>query len=335
MNHAALYGQTLHFKRKFQDSERFQHVHLDIVGPLPPSDDYRYIVTMIDRKTNWPEAVPVKTITAEEVAGALYSTWITRYGCPNRITTDRGGQFESALFNHLTKVMGIERIRTTAYHPQSNGKVERWHRSLKAAIMSRGNERFWARELPTVLLGLRTTLRDDTGFSPAELVYGTTLKLPGDIFIPSETVIPDNETYVKDLRRQLREILNTGERKRPQRSVFVHPNLKECNFVFLRCDKVKKPLTPPYSGPYKVLERHDKFYTIEIEGSKSTVSIDRLKPAFIFREQDHCPSNKDELETNSNNDHLEQRDDAPFKRRTTITKSGRISRPAVRFADAH
>ncbi|KAJ0169186.1 hypothetical protein K1T71_015313 [Dendrolimus kikuchii] len=81
---------------KFPDSERFEHIHVDIVGPLPTSQEgYKYCIIIIDRFTRWPEAIPAVDITAETVARAIYEGWICRFGCPKTLTSDQGKQFES------------------------------------------------------------------------------------------------------------------------------------------------------------------------------------------------------------------------------------------------
>lgn len=115
---------------------------------------------MIDRFTRWPEAVPIPDISADTVTTAFYTNWVARFREPAVIITNRGSQFESQLFQALTKLIGSKRTRTTAYHPVSNGMIERWHRSLKTAIMCH-NTSNWTDVLPTVLLGLRTSYKED------------------------------------------------------------------------------------------------------------------------------------------------------------------------------
>ena len=109
------------FGKFTEPTERFDHVHVDIVGPLPYANGFRYLLTCVDRFTRWPEAIPMVDIRAETVADAFFSGWIARYGTPATITTDRGAQFESKLWDSLCNQFRIIRNRTTSYHPQSNG----------------------------------------------------------------------------------------------------------------------------------------------------------------------------------------------------------------------
>lgn len=160
-------------------NSRFQHIHIGMLGPLPESQGYRYCLTMVDRFTRWPEAVSIKDMTAETVGVAFYSGWIARFGAPATITTERDTQCESQLFQNLTQLLGTKRLRTIAYHPQGNGMVKRWHRSLKGAFTCHGVQD-WVGILPTVLLGLRTCYKEDIKSTAAEMVYETTLRIPGE-----------------------------------------------------------------------------------------------------------------------------------------------------------
>jgi transposase InsO family protein len=110
-------------------------------------------------------------ITADTVARALLTDWISRFGWPQTITTDQGRQFESQLFKSLANMCGIQLSRKTAHHPVANGLVERFHRTLKAAIMCLAYQQ-WTEALPLGLLGIRTAFKEDLQASVAELVYG-------------------------------------------------------------------------------------------------------------------------------------------------------------------
>ncbi len=109
----------------------------------------------------------------------------------------------------LNKLLGIHRIRTTAYHPQANGMVERFHRTFKSALMARQNTINWSNELPIILLGIRAGVKEDLKCLPAELVYGENLKLPGEIFVPSNHTDTYNDTdeLLQNLRQTMRNLM--------------------------------------------------------------------------------------------------------------------------------
>ncbi|GFY21933.1 integrase catalytic domain-containing protein [Trichonephila clavipes] len=115
---------------------------------------------MIDKYTRGVEAVPILDITAKTTAGALFKTWITRFGTPLKINTDQGRQFKSRLFKALVHLLGIKKIRSSPYHPQSSGLTEEWHRPLKAALKAYNTEH-WSDALPATLLGFRTVYKED------------------------------------------------------------------------------------------------------------------------------------------------------------------------------
>jgi hypothetical protein len=122
------------------------------------------------RTSRWLEAIPLASISAADCARALFAGWVSRFGVPATITSDRGAQFTSALWAGLCSLLNIQHSPTTAYHPQSNGLVERFHRQLKDALRSRAAAADWHDHHPWVLLGIRAPFREDSEFSPAEAV---------------------------------------------------------------------------------------------------------------------------------------------------------------------
>ena len=182
-------------------TERFDHVHVDLVGPLPYSDSFKYLLACVDRFTRWPEAIPIKYIRAETVADAFFGEWVARFGTPATITMDRGAQFESRLWDTLCNQFGITRNRTTSYHPQSNGMVERFHRQHKAAIVAHKTPNPWTTTLSAVLLGIRSAVKETLGRSAAEMAYGMTLRLPGDF---TENYTVDAHTDLENYSDRLR-----------------------------------------------------------------------------------------------------------------------------------
>lgn len=268
-------------------SGRFMHVHIDIIGPLPPCKGYRYCLTAIDRMSRWPEVWPMQTITAEEVADTLVREWISRFGVPSIITTDQGTQFESDLFRRLMQSFATKRIRTTSYHPQANGMIERVHRQLKASIMCHGGE--WLSALPLVLLGMRSCFKEDLKSSVAEMLYGETLRLPGELLVPSLSSGPNTSPadFVVSLKRHMSNIRPVPPSRHGDLTTFIFKDLATSSHVYLREDAVRRTLQPPYSGPYQIIERASdgKTLTLNIRGRKTAVSVDRVKPAFIERSE--------------------------------------------------
>lgn len=148
------------------------------------------------------------------------------------------------------------------------------------------NASTWIDELPTVLLGLRAALNTDTGVSAAELTYGFNLRLPGKFFNASNDALMLDYTYVDKLRgiiQQNKPQIPTKNHSN-NKSVFVHEDLLKCSHVFIRTDAVKKPLQAPYDGPYRIISRTDKVYVIQLPGRQASISIDRLKPAYVITE---------------------------------------------------
>ena len=218
--------------------ERFDHIHIDLVGPLLYSNGFTHLLTCIDRYTRWAEAIPIVDTSAPTVARAFYDNWIARYGSPTIITTDQGTQFESRLFSELLGILGISRIRTSAYHPAANGLVERFHRDIKTALMCQGVAENWLRLLPTVLLGLRTGVRMEVEASPANLVFGKALRIPGD-FTPFTDDQPDVKSFYNEFRDFMHQIRPVPVDHKTAIKTFVFQGMNTCSHVWLRAKPIK------------------------------------------------------------------------------------------------
>ncbi|OXU23058.1 hypothetical protein TSAR_005771 [Trichomalopsis sarcophagae] len=223
-----------------------------------------------------------------DVAKGLLEGWIARFGVLSKIITDQGRQFESNLFQELMHLTGTKHLRTTAYHPQANGMIERLYRQLKAAIKCHKTEA-WAEVLPLVLLGMRTVYKEDLNASSAELTYGTTLPLPGEFFTSGKQQCSSD--FIQKLQGRFNSIKPVPASRHESKKTFVFKDLATAKNVFLRHDAVKEPLQNPYDGPFK-------------GGKNVNVSINRLKPAHLLNEDNsdivNIPGNEDATEQQQN-----------------------------------
>ena len=197
---------------------RFDHVHIDLVGPLPTSQGCTYLLTCVDRFTRWPEAIPIPDSTADTAAQAFVNGWVSRFGVPSTITTDRGQQFESNLWTQLMRLLGSNRIRTTAYHPIANGLVERFHWHLKGALKCLSDPTHWTKAIPLILLGIRTAIKQDLKCTAAEMVYGTTLRLPGEFFHAHTTQTSNPVNYATHLKSMMQKLQPPSIRRHQQKN---------------------------------------------------------------------------------------------------------------------
>ena len=266
-------------------NRRFAHINVDIVS-LPESNGYSHLLTIVDRYTRWPAAIPIRDMSAESVVDALAHGWISSYGIPKAITTDRGAQFSSAIWRQLLKTWGIEPHLTSAYHPEANGLVERLHRRMKESLIALCEDarHQWYWRLPMTLLAIRTTFKPDVGASPADLVYGEGLAIPGEI-LGNEHL--DDEELLRRQRSLLANMRVEVERLQPQPcsshrrpAIYLPDDLQTATHVFVRRGGIQPNLMSPYEGPYRVANRNDTNFDVHIPGKGiETIAIARIKPA--------------------------------------------------------
>lgn len=256
---------------------RFGTVHLDIVGPLPESAGNKYLVTMIDRATRYPVAVPIKAQDLDSVWSTFQDNWIGMFGVPRTLYTDRGSVFTSDQWASRCQLFGIEHRVTPAYHPQTNGMVERWHRTLKEVLKTTNSREDWAPKLPLLLLGLRARPIADAGLSPHQLLFGTELVLPGD-FISVDSEELDGVQFYQKLKEVREGYVYPEHHHNKQDQYQISKELQDAKYVLVRIDRHLPPLKTPYEGPYKVLEKSTYTFTIFNGRTEDKVSVDRLKP---------------------------------------------------------
>ncbi len=158
----------------------FEHLIIDCVGPLPRSKSgCSYLLTVMCQSTRYPAAYPLRTISARSVVKAL-SQFISVFGVPKIIQSDQGSNFTSRLFEQVLKQLQVRHQKSSVYHPQSQGALERFHQHLKSLIRAYCTElkADWEEGLPWLLLAAREVVQESTGFSPNDLVFGHTVRGP-------------------------------------------------------------------------------------------------------------------------------------------------------------
>jgi len=266
----------------FPTTSRFETVHIDLVGPLPLDRGFQYILTMLDRATRWPEAVPLKTIDADTICRTFMATWICRFGAPKHLISDQGRQFESGLFRALVEKLGTTHVHTSAYHPQSNGVLERFHRTFKISlkILADNNTR-WLDVIPYVLLGWRNTPSTSTNTAPAQALFGSSIRFLAELTDSNET--PTNEDI--QIARNQFELLDKDLYCKALHNFkeFLPKSLYSAKFLWLKNQTVKG-LHPTYSGPYKIIEIFSHNAKILKDGIETLVHISNTKPAFTVED---------------------------------------------------
>ena len=187
----------------------FSRMAMDIVGPLPRSrSGNRYILVMCDYATRYPEAVPLRNMDAEMIAEELVKVF-ARVGIPRELLTDQGTNFQSRLLAEVYCLLNIAGLRTSPYHPQTDGLVERFNQTLKAMLRKCVSEKGkdWDKLVPYLLFAYREVPQESTGFSPFELLYGRDVRGPLDIlretWESNQKDSPNVISYVLKMRERM------------------------------------------------------------------------------------------------------------------------------------
>ena len=274
-------------------TEPFEVMGIDIVGPMPKGKGgHQYLLTTICMASKWPEAVPLRNITAKAVAQNLVDIF-SRTGIPLEIVTDQGSQFMSKVMDQLCNSLQIRKIPTTPYHPEGNGVVERMHGTLGAMLTKATQEGLdWVGQVPYALYALRSAPNRDTKFSPFELVYGRYVRTPLDILYQGWAQHEFEEFDTDGWAEWLVDRLNVwhsvarerGEHAGSQRKLDFDKKARERSLevgdkVLLRIPGKIEKLEESWAGPYLVVEKLNRVdYRIEIsKGRLRVVHINNVK----------------------------------------------------------
>ena len=238
---------------------RLQHVEVDVVGPLPPSEGHTHLLTVVDRTSRWFEALPLTEANAEQCCRQFVRGWVRNFGIPATIESDNGNTFSAQLWQDIQKQLGAIIKYTPLYSPQALGGVERQHKdlkqSLKTALLQMGDSHgsAWMEILPWTLLARRTSHHHELDGTPAEALLGQNPRLPGDV-APQ----PSSDKTVKEMMDRMKELANKppAQSRQPVEPVYYPQKAQEATHVYVRRPKSKiKPLSPISDGPFFILER--------------------------------------------------------------------------------
>jgi transposase InsO family protein len=288
------------YMKLFPPSEPFEFVAMDILGPLPTSKlGNRYLLVIVDRFSKLTRTIPLRSTVAAEVAKAFVHEWYCVYGPPVVLLTDNGTQFVSKFFQTVCKILGVKQVFTTAYHPQTNGQCERFNRTVLSSITNyvSDNQDDWDELSSLATYAYNTTVHSSTGFTPYELTFSRPNPSPAiaseqryGALDPTMTKASYRQKFLVECERlssSVRERLKKAQ-ERYKKAYDAHIRVRNADIrpgdmVYVRTFVTEPGRSPklafPASGPYLVLSRSDKTFTVRTGSGTQKVSSDRVTKA--------------------------------------------------------
>jgi len=267
----------------------FEKIFLDIVGPLNISyNNNRYILTIQDDLSKFSLAIPLENQLSETIAKAFVDNFICRFGAPLCILTDQGSNFISELIHNVCKILKIKKLQSTAYHPQTNGALERSHRTIVEYIRNfiEKDPNEWDHWLPFAMFTYNTTPHSSTNLMPFEIIHGFKPNIPTSLKT-NNRIFYNPEDYLQNLRIKLgntyelaRNNLITNKEKS---KTYYDKSSKNVEFnvgdkVLLKNEKRKGKFDSIWNGPFEVINVPSNVNTsIRIGKQIKIVHNNRLK----------------------------------------------------------
>ena len=277
----------------------FHTVACDIIGPFPESErGYKYVLTMQDSFSSWTEAAPLRDQSAPEIAEAFFNNWICRFSCPKRLLSDRGASFTSALIRELSKFLGVLKIETTAYHPEGNSSLERFHHHLKGKLRMyiSSSQKDWPDYLQPCMFATRIIPGETRRYSSYFILHGVDARFPLEQSLEVDTNTPittqerlhDFADRIFNMRNEVSESIQKSKLDRKER---LDARAKGKVFEVGDICWLNKPPTKGGSqklkehwfGPFRIIEKPSEVhaYLAWVNNNKlvpSMVHCSRLKP---------------------------------------------------------
>lgn len=261
----------------------FEKIFMDIVGPLVTTQaDNTYILTIQDDLTKWSMGIPIPNHQANTISEAFVVHFVCMHGIPDTILTDQGTEFLSKIFTEVCKLLEIKKLNTSPFHPQTNGSLERSHRTLAEYLRHFVDKDLnnWDQLLPYAFFTYNSTEHTSTGYQPHKLLYGIELKIPGKFKQEPEPQY-NYEDYTFDLKNKLQtaygiardrlikcKIRSKDNYDNSENSIEIHVK----DQILLKDNTQKNKLKSLWTGPYEVISVLDK-ENIVIQRGRRQVTV--------------------------------------------------------------
>ena len=281
----------------------FHRVGVDILKLPLTSSGNQYLVVFLDYLTEWVEAYPVPDQRTETIARLLVENIVCRHGVPEELLSDRGANFLSDLILQMCSLLGMKKVNTSGYHPQTDGLVEKFNCTITNMISKsiEGTAVEWDKQLPMLLFAYRSTVQDSTQESPFYLLYGRDPRLPtaSDLALPRPAYTVDLDDYKTELTTSLANARECArqqiQQSQKKQKLYYDRKSKDPESTYRVGDRVmvympsevtgkNRKLARPYHGPYRIVAvtpTNAEVKLIERASEPSIfVAIDRLRKCY-------------------------------------------------------
>lgn len=299
-----------------QATRPFERISWDIMGPLPITPrGNKYILVVTDVFTKWVEAFSLADTTAITLANVLMNEVICRYGVPTHLHSDQGANLCSAVIQELSHLLGFHMTRSSAYHPEGNGQVERFNRTLEAMLAKVTEHQLdWDLYLPKVLFAYRSSLHETTGFTPYHLNFGRSPQLPIDVMLGRISkvkaqsyphFVTQTHQYVAQAYKLVRQHLSQHHlhNKEAHDRKGTAPELQIGDVVWLYTPVVPRGNTKKFSsfwrGPYTIIDKLGSVnYKLQLIGGTQVSVVHRNRIKLCYNATQYSPSGSTSTSTN-------------------------------------